>query len=272
MTADGTGLGGAGGPAIPGNPDPGTVAVVGLGRLGAVLADRIGARFPVVLHDSDPGVARRIASELVLPEVSSEELLIAADTVLLCVPPQETGKALTALATTAQHLGRQPLFVNLATSVPTSDLPPVPAEVVGLKPVCQFTAVALGLRTVLVTASARRIGLLRTLAADLGEVVLGKEEVVGPANRAATKAALRACASLAAELAGRGLPPDLVHAAISNVLVGTALDYPPADDNPYTSSVLAELAAENDQAQREAGEALGWAAWANRPATPGGPA
>ncbi|MFF1799357.1 TetR family transcriptional regulator, partial [Kitasatospora sp. NPDC058263] len=55
---------------------------------------------------------------------------------------------------------------------------------------------------------------------------------------------MRACAELAAELTGRGLPTDIVRAAIRNVFVGTALDYPPSDANPYTRSVLEEIAAE----------------------------
>ncbi|MBV6702051.1 NAD(P)-binding domain-containing protein [Kitasatospora aureofaciens] len=257
-------------PLHPGHP--GTVAVVGLGRLGSVLADRLAERFTVLLHDADPKVARQVAADLSLPDMEPRELLAAADTVLLCVPPQDTARALRRLAALAGQLGRRPLFVNLATSVPTHELPEVGLEVVGLKPVCQFTAVALGLKTVLVTSAPRRITLLRTLAADLGEVVLGPEEVVGPANRAATKAALRACADLATELTGRGLPAEMVQAAIRNVLVGTALDYPPADTNPYTRSVLDELAAEAAAPEPQPAAALGWAAWAERPATPGGPA
>lgn len=279
-----------GNPAEPRHNDPGTIAVVGLGRLGAVLADRLAERFPVLLNDSDPAVARRVAAELSLPDMDQREILSAADTVLLCVPPQETAAALRRLAALTGQVGRRALFVNMATSVPTEDLPDLGVEVVGLKPVCQFTAVALGLKTVLVTSAPRRIGLLRTLAADLGEVVLGPEACVGPANRAATKAALRACADLAAELTGRGLPTDIVRAAVRNVFVGTALDYPPSDANPYTRSVLEEIAAEATAAARPPAappvtvvpaappttlvppDALGWAAWAERPVTPGGPA
>ncbi|MFI8083909.1 NAD(P)-binding domain-containing protein [Kitasatospora sp. NPDC086009] len=289
-----------GNPAEPRHNDPGTIAVVGLGRLGSVLADRLAERFPVLLNDSDPAVARRVAAELSLPDMDQREILSAADTVLLCVPPQETAAALRRLAALTEQVGRRALFVNMATSVPTEDLPDLGVEVVGLKPVCQFTAVALGLKTVLVTSAPRRIGLLRTLAADLGEVVLGPEACVGPANRAATKAALRACAELAAELTGRGLPTDIVRAAIRNVFVGTALDYPPSDANPYTRSVLEEIAGEAAEAGGAASpaadrapagpraavrpptvlpptdlvppDALGWAAWAERPVTPGGPA
>ncbi|WP_316525661.1 NAD(P)-binding domain-containing protein [Kitasatospora brasiliensis] len=255
--------------------DPGTVAVVGLGRLGAVLADRLAERLTVLLHDADPKVTRQVAVDLSLPDMEPRELLAAADTVLLCVPPAETARVLRRLATLARQLGRRPLFVNMATSVPTHELPDVGLEVVGLKPVCQFAAVALGLKTVLVTSAPHRIGLLRTLAADLGEVVLGPEEVVGPANRAATKASLRACAELAAELTERGLPAELVKAAIRNVFVGTALDYPPPDSNTYTRSVLDELAAEAVQRQPSPTaplDPLGWAAWAERPVSPGGPA
>jgi pyrroline-5-carboxylate reductase len=227
------------------------VGIAGTGRLGAVLAARLKGRFGVLLYDTDGVAARRAAEATGLPGTDADGL-ITADTVLLCVPPEATGDALLLLADRAAQAGRKPLFVNMATSVPTARLRSLLADtpglagidVAGLKPVCQFAALAHGVPTVFVTEATGRLAELRHLADDLGTVVKGDESVVGPANRAATKAALRACAQLTEELTGRGLDPSVVRGAVRNVLAGTALDHPPSDGNTYTRSVLAELAAE----------------------------
>ncbi|MFF8905386.1 NAD(P)-binding domain-containing protein [Streptomyces olivaceoviridis] len=228
-----------------------TVGIAGTGRLGTVLAARLKDRFAVLLYDTDRACARRAAATTALP-VTDAETLVTADAVLLCVPPEKTDDALLGLARRAARAGRRPLFVSLATSVPTARLRSLLArspdllgiDVVGLKPVCQFAALARGVPTVLVTQDTGRLDELRHLASGLGTLLVGDESVVGPVNRAATKAALRACDGLADELSARGVDPLLVRAAVRNVLAGTALDHPPAPDNSYTRSVLAELAAE----------------------------
>lgn len=230
---------------------PRTVGIAGTGRLGTVLAARLKERFTVLLYDTDHACARRAAATTSLP-LTDAETLVTSDAVLLCVPPEETDDALLDLARRAARASRRPLFVSLATSVPTARLrsllahsPDLPGiDVVGLKPVCQFAALAHGVPTVLVTGDTGRLDELRHLASGLGTVVVGDESVVGPVNRAATKAALRACDRLTEELSARGVDLLLVRAAVRNVLAGTALDHPPAPDNSYTRSVLAELAAE----------------------------
>ncbi|MFJ2744548.1 hypothetical protein ACIO3O_33400 [Streptomyces sp. NPDC087440] len=232
-----------------------TVGIAGTGRLGTVLAARLKDRFSLFLYDTDRAAARRAATATGLP-LADAETLVTADAVLLCVPPERTEPALHALARHAVRTGRRPLFVSLATSVPTARLRSLLADdadlaglaVAGLKPVCQFAALAHGVPTVLVTEDTGRLDELRHLAQGLGTVLAGEENLVGPVNRAATKAALRACAALTEELTDQGVPLPLVAAAVRNVLAGTALDHPPAPDNPYTRSVLTELAAERPAA------------------------
>lgn len=230
-----------------------TVGVAGVGRLGEVLAVRLADRFRVVLYDADPATAVRVAERTGLTAVTAEELPARADTVLLCVPPAATADALVGLARHAAKAGRRPVFVNLATGVPGERLAERLAaegglddvEVLGLKPVGQFTAIAHGVPAVFVTGDARRQGFLQRLVGELGSVVGGDEAAVGPLNRAATKAALRACERMTGELAADGTDPVLIRSAVRNVLAGTVLDHPPHPGNPYTRSVLDELAAED---------------------------
>ena len=96
------------------------------------------------------------------------------------------------------------------------------------------------------TAAADHLPLLRAAVGDLGPVLLTDEHAedsVGAVNRAATLAALRACTALRAELAALATAPEVVDAAVGNVLAGTALDFPPDPGNGYTAALLRELAA-----------------------------
>ncbi|MET9822239.1 MULTISPECIES: NAD(P)-binding domain-containing protein [unclassified Streptomyces] len=230
---------------------PRTLGIAGTGRLGEVLATRLRDRFRTVLYDSDASAARRVATGTGTRAVDAPELVRTADAVLLCVPPHAAPDALTHLARLAAGTGHRPVFVSLATGLGTARLRTLVAagsaagtEVLGLKPVCQYTALAHGVPAVFVTADRHRLGLLRAITADLGTVVVGDEESVGRVNRAATKAALAACEGLARTLSAAGTDPVLVRSAIRNVLAGTALDHPPQPGNAYTRSVLDELAAE----------------------------
>ncbi|WP_438452830.1 NAD(P)-binding domain-containing protein [Streptomyces asiaticus] len=234
-----------------GQHSPHTLGIVGTGRLGEVLAARLRDRFRTVLYDSDASALRQAAERTGARAVQAPELVRAADAVLLCVPPHAAPDALLHLARLAAGHGTRPTFISLVTGVATAELralvaagPAAGTDVLGLKPVCQYTALAHGVPAVFVTADRHRLDLLRAITRDLGTVVAGDEDSVGAVNRAATKAALAACENLARALSTAGTEPVLVRSAIRNVLAGTALDHPPQPGNPYTRSILDELAAE----------------------------
>jgi hypothetical protein len=218
------------------------VGVLGVGRLGRALATRIRPRLPVVLSDVEPGAVGGLG----LPVSDVEELGGRCDLMLVCLPPPVVADALAACA--GGPLRRGLVVANLATSVPTGVLRADPRlaalTVAGLKPVCQYRAVAHAVPTTFVTASAAQLPLFRTVLRDVGTVLLGDEDMVGTINRAATLAALRACADLTDELAGLTDDERLISSAITNVFAGTAVDYPPDPANGYTAALLETLRAE----------------------------
>lgn len=222
-----------------------TVGILGAGRLGRALAARISVRLPTVVSDIDEAPARSFAAGAAISFGDPPALGRRCDVVLVCVPPEQVAGAIASCAAAG------PLYASLATSLRTRDLLADPRlcglAVAGLKPVCQYTAIAHGLPTVFVTASAGHVPLLQEVVGGIGSVIAvppPTEDAVGRINRAATLAALRACASLQEELAEFAAYPDLAMAAIRNVLAGTALDYPPGPGNSYTAALLETLRAE----------------------------
>jgi pyrroline-5-carboxylate reductase len=215
------------------------VAVIGAGRLGRAIAPRLGAHSAIDLADVEPDRAQQFATQHGLRFRLMAQIADEADVIALCVPPDQVVAALQQLA--ARGVGG--LCVNFATSVSTATLASDPRlaglEVVGLKLVGQFSAVARGVPALLVTSSVRYLAQLREVFGGLGPVMHGDEDLVVEVNRTATQYALRACADLYAELATRNVDRMAVDAAVRNVFAGTALDYPPDPANPYTATLLA---------------------------------
>ncbi|WP_338316294.1 NAD(P)-binding domain-containing protein, partial [Streptomyces bohaiensis] len=229
-----------------------TVGVLGTGRLGRALATRLaavpdGPRLAVA--DRDRELATALGRGLAVPALPPARLAAHCAVVLVCVPPPAVAGAIAACRTGAPP-GPGTVFANLATSLPTAALRADPAlrgaTVVGLKPVCQFTAVAHGVPTPFLTAATGHLALLRSAVGTLGPVLPvdeRAEDAVGAVNRAATRAALRACTALRRELTALTAESAVIDAAVRNVLAGTALDFPPEEANPYTAALLRELAA-----------------------------
>ncbi|WP_159039623.1 NAD(P)-binding domain-containing protein [Streptomyces sp. TP-A0356] len=232
------------------------VGVLGAGRLGRALAARLAGRLTVAVSDAEASAADDLAHGLGVPAYGPAELAARCDVVLVCVPPPAVAAAIASCRGDAAGGGAtvpKAVFANLATSVPTGRLREDPRlrdlTVVGLKPVCQYTAVAHGVPTVFVTSVAGQLPLLRAVVGELGTVLLGDETVeesVGAVNRIATMAALRACSALREELSGLVADPAVIASAVTNVFAGTAVDFPPDPANPYTAALLRELTAAGD--------------------------
>jgi hypothetical protein len=215
------------------------IGVVGTGRLGKVLASRLSPRFSVAAYDCDVRKAKQFCKQVGITFLYPDELARESDLILLCLPGDQV---LPWLLGPGSQAPAGVVFVNLATELPTSTLvidPRLTAlAVVGLKPVAQFMALECGLPGLFVTDTTDS-SLRETLAAvfaSLGRVVAGDEAVVGAINREATAAALRFCAEWTGAVTSA--TPDLLDAALKNVVVGTILDYPPDPGNGYTNRIL----------------------------------
>jgi hypothetical protein len=221
-----------------------SVGIVGVGRLGRALAERLAGAHELLLYDREP--ARAAEAALHVEGEAARDCgapFARCEAVLLALPP---GQIADAARCGARHARPGLLLVNLATSVPTDALRAAVGRpdvcVVGAKPVTQATALLRGLPAVFVSAcrEARVQAQLAALLSDLGTLVWGDEELVGAVNATATRHALRLSLGLREELAALGCHPALIEAALHAVVVGTLLDDPDDRHNPYIVARLRE--------------------------------
>lgn len=213
------------------------IGVIGIGRLGRVLATRLSQRFEVVVHDRDAVKVKQFASRRGLALLDPEALIRRCEVIVLCIP----GSGVPALIGQLPIGERgHPLFVDTATEPAAYDSTLAPTRIIGLRPVSQFAAIEQGLPALFVTGaeSMEDRTLLGTMFDGIGTVIAGDETAVGPLNQLATTAALRLCRDLSSIAAARGIDRRLTDAALKNVAVGTILDYPPDPANAYTNRIL----------------------------------
>lgn len=221
--------------------------VIGAGRLGRALSERLLASRQVAIYDLDVRKGKQLAKVLAVEFLYLEALLAEVEAVLLCIPGEALEPFFDELGD-GPPAGRRgwPTFVNLATGVDTAALRARlgrhDLDILGAKPVGQFAAIRAGLPTTFVTGPGepQDIAWLADLLADLGQVQVADEALVGPLNRRATEMALRFCRRFEAELGSLEGEPAL-GSALRNLVVGTVLDYPPSPDNPYTREILQNL-------------------------------
>ncbi len=232
-----------------------SVGIVGVGRLGRALAERLAGEHDLVLLDREPARAAEAALHVEGEVVRDYAAPFSrCDAVLLAVPPEQMPYV---AESCARYARPGLLVVNLATSVPTETLRQAVGRsdvfVLGAKPVTQATALMRGLPTVFVSAcrDLRLQERLLALLGGLGSLVWGDEERVREINATATRHTLRLAVTLRAELAGMGCEPAVIDAALHAVAVGTLLDDPEDRHNPYIVARLREAGLEATAAPGE---------------------
>lgn len=222
------------------------IGILGTGRLGKALGSRLREFYPVFAYDADAKKGKQVCKRLGFTFLYQKELLDSVDVLLLCIPPGEIAGFFRGLEP-ERH--QHPVYLNTATRVDTPELIQELGlrhlKVIGLKPIGQFTAVRQRIPLVFITAhtDAEDLKALERVFHPLGTLLQGDERKVGPLNRLATKLALRFCRAFESEVRSCTEDPVWVASALRSVAVGTMLDYPPAEDNAYTASILEELRA-----------------------------
>ncbi|MFO7171449.1 MAG: NAD(P)-binding domain-containing protein [Bacillota bacterium] len=218
------------------------VAIIGAGRMGSLLANRLPGNVRKVI------ISRRRASAV---ELADEVGGIAADTlsavrgcavVFLAVPGPVLPNLLPDLA---PHLEPEALVVNMATEVDTGDLAAqfpdlrlVAAKVIGhAREMVQGSP---GI-VVLDRVTPREEEVLANLLGGLGPVIRDREAKVMLANTAVAEEMVRAEQNLRRRLEDLGLEPDLIRIAIRTTAPGVLRSLSAGDAGPFVQDVIRRL-------------------------------
>lgn len=221
------------------------VGVVGVGRLGRVVARKLCARHDVLVYDVAEQALRATVEDAAgrIAVASFEVIASRASHVLFCTQAPET---LELLRRASELELIRPLYVSLVTRLSEREMrdreiaPRL--RVASAKVVGQFKAIEAGLPALFVVSDAEQVNALELLGC-MGSVVVGPEQHVSVVNRTATRAALEVAERFLDGMGQLDVPAEMAMAALRNVLVGTLLDHPADPGNEYINSLLREMAA-----------------------------
>jgi hypothetical protein len=196
------------------------VVVVGTGRLGSALIDRLPTCFDVVvLSRRHSGVTRLGARNLHVTDDIG--VVRGSSVVLLAVPAEATAEVLQSLA---PHLAPHTIVVNMATEAMTPDLRRVAptARIVAAKLIGQAAELASGSpgTVVIDSDSEDELSAVRDVLGALGRTIIGPERLVLDVNSVVAEELVRAEHTIRARLERLELPRDVIDSALTTMGVG----------------------------------------------------
>ncbi len=216
--------------------------VIGAGRMGKRLAQRLSGKHDVFLYDADPAAAQAAAQALGL-RAAADLTGESADALVLAVPDMAVKPCIEMLL--AQQATA--LVFNVATNISREML----AEMAGaslralnVKLIGHAGEMGCGGQPVIVVDEAEPA--LAAVAAELfapvGSVVLANADVVQTINVIATEQALKAAVMLEQALRTAGIENwQMIHGALSVVAPGVIKAYAEDDLGPFARRIIAAL-------------------------------
>lgn len=216
------------------------VGLIGIGRMGRVLAARLAVVHELYLHDRNPELAQAVAERTGAQVVDSLAEVAAQDIVILAVPDREVLSCIKAFNQLQQPVN----VVNIATNVAQHTLEELAGSrvtCIGAKFVGQAGEMMLGLEPVIIVNDRPAVltMVVQDLLRNVGQVVVGRADVVTEINTAAAKAALEAAVRLEAELRRQGINnPAVIKSAIRQVAAGILKAYADDDLGPFARDIV----------------------------------
>lgn len=216
------------------------VGLIGLGRMGRVLARRLSDHVELTVFDRNADKVTALQEELGVKAAGSMEELAALGIVILAVPDPEVISCIKDF-----NQMRVPMLVlNIATNVTRLVLEQTAAKhirCVGVKFVAHAREMALGQDPVIIVdASSPDITALVTdLFAPVGQVTVGKADIVSFVNTIAVEKALEAAVYIEEGLRQQGVTdPVIVKSALRQVAAGVLKAFADDDLGPFARQVV----------------------------------
>jgi len=221
------------------------VGLVGVGRMGEVLARKLAGHVNLYLLDRDLCRIQQLAAELNVSVANNLAEIAQLGRVILAVPDREVISCIKDFNEMKQPL----VVINVATNVAQRVLNEIAAshiKCIGVKLIAHAGEMALGLEPVIIV-NERPPELVNEAVAlfqPVGKVVVGRADVVSSVNIAAAEAALAAAVQIEENLHLQGITdPLIIKSAIRQVAAGILKAYANNDLGPFARDVVQALKA-----------------------------
>lgn len=216
------------------------IGLVGIGRLGRVLADRLAVAWPLMLYDRNADRVAAVAQETGAVVADSLEQAASCRAVILAIPDPEVINCIKDF----NGLSYEITVINVATNVSQSVLEAIAARnvrCIGVKIIGHAAEMALGQEPVVIV-NERPKDLVETASqifAAVGKVVVGRADIVAEVNTIAAEKALEAAVLIEDALRRKGYTgQDVRQSAIRQVAAGVLKAYANDDLGPFAREIV----------------------------------
>ncbi|WP_371374661.1 NAD(P)-binding domain-containing protein [Sporomusa aerivorans] len=221
------------------------VGLIGVGRMGRVLAGKLAGHVALKLYDRNEGRSQAAAGELGVSAAGSIEELAEWGAIILVVPDREV----ISLIKDFNQMERPLNIINVATNVAQHVLtmtarPQV--KCIGAKFVAQAREMALGAEPVIIVDEhpAELAALAREILAPAGRIILGHADSVTYINTQAAEKALTAAVLIEETLRSQPYAnSEVIKSAIRQVAAGILKAYADNDLGPFAREIVRAIRA-----------------------------
>lgn len=228
------------------------VLIIGAGRMGSLLTQKLSMCHLVKIYDKNISKAQEVAEKL-NTEVLEPENFKEAEIIILALPGEVVSHAVREMES---YFKDGQILVNVATTGKTEDIerainnkcPVISAKIIGH---AKETMSGEPLVFLIDGNDHSAISMVCNLLGKIGKVQRGSEALVQTINTIATREGIKAAYRIQQEFNKLELPEDLLETAIRNVAAGAMKAYASGDAGDFAKSIILQMEEEKSNIEDE---------------------
>lgn len=225
------------------------IGLVGVGRMGRVLANMLASHMELWIFDRNIEAMNQLALELNVATVSNLEDIVQVETVILAVPDHEVVSCIKVF----NQIKIPIRVINIATNVDQPMLEKMAAphvKCICVKLIGHADEIELGQRPVIIVneSPADLVPEMVEVFQHVGQVLVGKADVVHLINTIAAEKALEAAVGIEENLKKRQVTdPLMIKSAIRQVAAGILKAYADGNMGPFAREIVQSVKNKNNR-------------------------
>ena len=220
-----------------------TVAIIGTGRMGSLIAHKICSRYNVILIDKDLRKCGLLAKEVSGLATSEYSMLPLSDYIITALPATVIPEVIKELKL---FVKREHILINISTDTDKSVFEPlnglcrlVSAKVIGH---AQYIGNTDELPLIIIDGDdTDTCNKTARIFAKMGVIRFGDEKTVTIINNIASEEGIKAALSITKRLEEINIPSEYISFAIRNVACGTMNAYALGDGGPFVQKIIKKI-------------------------------
>ncbi|MDN5300723.1 MAG: hypothetical protein PWQ60_237 [Thermoanaerobacteraceae bacterium] len=219
-----------------------TVAIVGTGRMGSLLARKLSEKYKLILIDKDVRRCGMLARELGAECTMEYSLLSEADFIIIALPASIIPGAIGEIK---PFLKQEHILINISTDTNMEAFAPLKncCKLVSAKIIGHALQIDFGELPLIMIDGENEKARNKTaeIFGNIGAVKFGPEKIVAEINHIASEEGIKAAYNIQNRLKQLNIPEEYMSFAIRNVACGTMNAYAVGDAGPFAREIIKKL-------------------------------